>query len=112
MCNAQGKRLGDFIAGSIVVRENSPTETAHSWSTTPATTTPLLGAHTLTPEEITLIETFLARRHDLAPPVRLHMAQEILGRLALKLTLTEDNRTRVETTLESLTHEHRARSRY
>lgn len=112
MFNSQGKRLGDFVAGSIVVREKPLDEIQHSWAATPAATSSFLGASRLTHEEIALIEAFLFRRRDLDPGVRYAMAQEVLRRLEPKLTLTDDDRTRVETTLESVAHEHRSHGRY
>jgi len=114
MFNGQSKRLGDFVAGSIVVREKSLEEIKRAWaSSTPTSTSQLFaGAQRLTPEEIALIEAFLTRRHDLDPGVRHRMAQEILRRIESKLTLTDDHRTRVESTLESLAHEHRSHGRY
>jgi len=112
MFNAQGKRLGDFVAGALVVREKSLDEIQHSWATSPASTSSLLGANRLTPDEVALIDAFLTRRGDLDPGVRHRMALEILRRLESKLTLTADNRTRVETTLEWLAHENRSHARY
>ena len=110
--NSQGKRLGDFVAGSIVVREKSLDELHHSWPAARGPASPLLRANRLTPEELALIEAFLSRRDDLDPAVRRSMAQQVLERLEPKLTLTEEHRIRVETTLESLAHEHRSYGRY
>lgn len=113
MLNAQSKRLGDFVAGSIVVREKSLNEIRRSWSTTAVTSSrSFLGANRLTAEEVALIETFLVRRDDLAPDVRFRMAHEILRRLESKLTLTDDDRAGVESTLRALIQESRSAGRY
>ncbi len=113
MFNAQSKRLGDFVAGSIVVYETSLESIQRSWDVAPAPASQsLLGANRLTPEEVALIDTFLVRRSELAGDVRRRMADGILRRLESKLKLTDDHRERVETTLESLAHEHRSASRY
>jgi uncharacterized RDD family membrane protein YckC len=114
MFNDESKRLGDFVAGSIVVREHSLDEMRGAWSaaTAPSVSRSLLGANRLTAEEVSLIDTFLVRRHELAHDVRSHMAYEILRRLEPKLTLTEDDRAGVEATLRSIAYEHRSAARY
>lgn len=112
MCNSQGKRLGDFVAGSIVVRENSLNQVQHSWTTTPASGSSFLAGNRLTADEVALVNTFLARRYDLAPEVRDRMAQQVLLRLEPKLTLNDDDRARVETTLEAIAHEQRSHGHY
>ena len=109
ICNAQSKRLGDFVAGSIVVRETSLSENAPSWIA-PSPSPPIhsLAGQRLTSEEIHLINAFLIRRSQLSPEVRRSMADDILTRLSPKLGLTNEDRYRREATLESLAHEHRA----
>jgi uncharacterized RDD family membrane protein YckC len=90
LANSENKRLGDFVAGSIVVREGSLKEMMPNWQTgaarieTPQTS---LGAQGLSMAELTLIDTFLHRRHNLAPDVRARMADEILDRVRSKLSL-------------------------
>ena len=108
MCNRQSKRLGDFVAGSIVVLEKSLDSSEQSWSIAPVSSASHLGANRLTAEELALLDAFLHRRNDLHPTVRYSMAQQVLSRLESKLTLTEEDRIRVETTLESLAHEQRS----
>jgi uncharacterized RDD family membrane protein YckC len=106
----QGKRLGDYVAGSIVVHERSMEEIRTSWRhvmPSPNAAIANLGGNRLTPDEVALIETFLVRRDQLVPDVRRRMATEILNRLASKLTLSDDDRAGVEATLERLVHEHR-----
>lgn len=107
--SSQGKRLGDFVAGSIVVHERSLKEVQAVWRrpAVSAFSSPI-GGNRLSPEDIALIETFLARRADLPYDVRQRMGHDILHRLSPKLMLTEDDRAGVESTLERLVHEHRA----
>ena len=113
MFNAQSKRLGDFVAGSIVIFEKSIDAAHGSWTVSPS---PLLstslGASRLAVEDISLIDAFLGRRHDLIPDVRRRMAHEVLHRIEPKLTLTEANRADIERTLESIVHEYRSTGRY
>lgn len=111
--NTQSKRLGDFVAGSLVVREKSLDEIQRSWEAAPSSRpAPVLGANRLTLEEIGLIDAFLARRHDLAPDVRYRMAHEILRRIESKLTLSDEDRAGVERILQAVAHEYRASGRY
>jgi len=111
MLNAQNKRLGDFVAGSIVVRESSFADIKPIWHTSqtpPPAPGPPLGADRLSLEDLALIDTFLNRRHDLAPNVRARMADGILSRLKPKLTLQGVNEFRSESILESLAYERRS----
>ncbi len=105
----QGKRLGDFVAGSIVVHERSMREIQATWHQASASVTSApVGGNRLSPDDIALIETFLVRRYDLAPDVRRHMAHQILNRLAPKLHVSDEDRAAVESTLEAVVHEHRS----
>jgi uncharacterized RDD family membrane protein YckC len=108
--NAESKRLGDFLAGSIVIHEPLVGEAQKSWERPPASTAAgaPLGGKRLSAEDIALIEAFLARRYQLADDVRRRMAGEILSRMESKLTVGDDDRSGVEATLEALVHEHRA----
>jgi uncharacterized RDD family membrane protein YckC len=115
LTNPQNKRLGDFVAGSIVVREGSLKEMMPVWQASPtemsqaAAGAPLapLGAHALSMEELTLIDTFLHRRHNLAPDVRARMASEILERVRPKLSLPPGDAS-AESILESAAYQRRS----
>ena len=113
MFNAQGKRLGDFVAGSVVVREKSLNLSQPHW-TQPSPSRPqtLLGASQLTADEVELIDTFLARRYDLTSDVRHRMAHEIVRRLESKIVPGADHHARAEETLEALAHEYRSLGGY
>ena len=109
LLNAQNKRLGDFIAGSIVIREASLSELKPVWQSAAAPPVSLvpLGAAKLSIEDLGLIDTFLNRRHSLTPDVRSHMAHQILDRLKPKLVLRDDD-SAAESILESLAYERRS----
>lgn len=112
MFNSQSKRLGDFVAGSIVIFEKSVDAARGSWSVSPSSVlSSSLGASRLAIEDISLIDAFLGRRHDLLPDVRRRVAHEILHRVEPKLTLTEADRPDIECTLASLVHEYRSTGR-
>jgi uncharacterized RDD family membrane protein YckC len=115
LANSENKRLGDFVAGSIVVREGSLKEMMPDWQTgapevsgveagVPQTS---LGAHGLSMADLTLIDTFLHRRHSLTPDVRARMAEEILERVGPKLSLAPGSAS-PESILESAAYQRRS----
>ena len=110
LLNRQNKRLGDFVAGSLVVREVSLAELKPSWNHLewqPAPHAPL-GAARLSDDDLILIESFLQRRHDLAPEIRRRIAAEIFSRVESKLTVSAEERPEIERLLEAAVHERRA----
>jgi len=111
----ENKRLGDLVAGSLVVREVAFSDLKPAWQATQAPADPSLpplGADRLSPEEGALIESYLSRRDALEPHVRYRMAYEIVGRIRPKLTLPADNKLSLEKILEVLAYERRATGRY
>ena len=109
LLNAQNKRLGDFIAGSIVIREGTLGELKPAWQSGSASPQPsvLLGSTPLAVEDLVLIETFLNRRSTLTADVRSRMAAQILERLKPKLSLGDDSPSSAESILESLVYQRR-----
>jgi uncharacterized RDD family membrane protein YckC len=96
LISKQNRRLGDFVAGTVVVHERPLTKIAVGWTSTPLEGAPAmrLGAARLGPEETRLIEAFLQRRDSLDIEVRSRMAHQIAERTAAKLgTTLEDART-------------------
>lgn len=112
--NFRNQRIGDFVAGSIVVREQPLEEMRPVWeSSQPAPAESRLGAEKLTAEDFALIEAFLNRRSELADGLRSRMAGEILRRLEGKLALNAAaQRSSAETILESLIYERRSIAGY
>lgn len=111
----ENKRLGDLVAGSLVVREASLSELKPVWQTTQppasATSSPL-GAASLTQDELALVDSFLNRRSELDYDVRVRMADQIFQRLKPKLTLPADSSLSIEGILEALAYERRASASY
>lgn len=89
MLNRQSRRLGDFVAGTIVVHEQSTAEARPIWTADdePGQTTDV---ESLSAEELTLIETYLHRRFDLGEIVRDDLAQQITERIIKKTGLRPD----------------------
>ena len=94
MCNKQSRRLGDFVAGTVVVHEKPTEAVKPAWSTAAQTGDTASNLGQVTAEELVLIETYLSRRLELDPQVRLPAAIKIAERLKAK------------TGLESLPHQH------
>ncbi|HTW65976.1 MAG TPA: RDD family protein [Bryobacteraceae bacterium] len=117
LLNAKNKRLGDFIAGSVVVRETSMAEMRPIWQTEQSAVAHQAGAAqvstaTLSLEELALIDAFLHRRYDLDSDVRSGMAREIVTRLRPKIAADAQARLSTESLLEALAYERRSRGSY
>jgi uncharacterized RDD family membrane protein YckC len=79
MCNPQNRRLGDYIAGTIVVHDKAVESMAPNWGEK-ALTEPLEPeVQKLTPDDLVLIETYLNRRYEIDQVVRMTTAQRIVS---------------------------------
>ncbi len=115
LLNSRNKRLGDFVAGSIVVREGSLAAIRPVWEaghTLGAPAAPRIGANGLTAEEFSLIDAFLNRRSELPADVRSRMAREVLGRVRPKVSAGAEREMSTESILESLAQEYRSMRGY
>ena len=140
LLSAKSKRLGDYIAGTVVVHERPLARQSEiSWGpkaekrkppspvpsvlnlgptpppiedTTKNETSSSYDVGRLSPEEFQLMEAFLLRRDDLAVEVRISMARKITERIAAKLGVSEDDQRRPEGLLETLVAEYRDRARF
>ena len=112
MVTASSKRLGDLVAGSIVVREASLADLRPTSYAGHATSIPNPGSKQLSVDEFVLVETFLARRHELPDHVRSRMASEILERFGMKLSDLEGTTSSAESVLENLAREQRSTRGY
>ena len=106
LLNDKNKRLGDFVAGSIVVRETPFEAVKPLWSGVEAASLGAAGP-AISLEDLTLIETFLNRRHELAPDVRSRMAGEILERIKARTEVDGGGQLSAESLLEALAHQRR-----
>jgi uncharacterized RDD family membrane protein YckC len=108
----QNKRLGDFVAGTVVVHEKA-VETArpfleirHDDSAT------AYDVSLITLDDLRLIETFLQRRDTFEPALRGSMAAQISTRIALKLGVQVYGWPANEKFLEAVHSQYRASGRY
>jgi len=100
MCNQQSRRLGDFVAGTVVVHEKPTEEVRPSWNTSDQGFATALGLAQVAPEELVLIETYLHRRWDLDPGVRINAALQIADRIKAKTGLQPQPHQHVDDFLE------------
>jgi uncharacterized RDD family membrane protein YckC len=108
----QNKRLGDFVAGTVVVHEKT-VEAARPFEETPVdASAPAYDVSRITVDELRLIETFLQRRDTFEPALRGSMAAQIASRIGEKLEVPVPGRPFNERFLEAVHSQYRATSRY
>lgn len=84
LASAQGKRLGDYLAGTVVVRERVPVQGAPVAAMPPPLASWAAGLDlSQVPDDLALAaRQYLARAPELAPPVREAMGARLAGALA------------------------------
>jgi uncharacterized RDD family membrane protein YckC len=112
LLSKQNKRLGDFVAGTIVIHERELQDIRPLWQPSAAAAATKYGAGNLTPEEFAVVEAFLNRRSSLDAGVRFRMAEQIATRIKPKLTAPPENFPSAEQLLEAVAAERRAAARY
>jgi uncharacterized RDD family membrane protein YckC len=113
LLNAKHRRLGDYVAGTLVVHESSDDESKIFFNTPTKTEFALHQAAGLTPQEAELIETFLARRLDIPPEVRRLNGQRIADMIGTRLNIPVESRPADnENFLELMVREFRSRAQY
>lgn len=108
----QKKRLGDYVAGTVVVHDRQPEESQPFWNTRDDDTTTFPGIENVAPEEIQMIETFLLRRLDLPPSVRQQSARRIADHLLTKIQVQDEQKRDLENFLELVVRQFRKSARY
>ena len=114
LLHPQNKRLGDMVAGTVVVREKAFEQLQPGWDVfRPAAAEPAaFDATRLTAEQLQLIETFLQRRPQLPARVRFEAAGAIAERIGAALGVPPAERTGPETFLEKVAQAARNRPSY
>ena len=122
--SSRDQRLGDMVAGTVVVREREAEAPAFAQVFASPVSDPALRRsfkpvdfvaelNSLTESEIEVVETFLRRRWDLADMARQWMAWRVSLPLLYKLRPTYDLATfTYEGFLEELLHRYRAQHRF
>ena len=111
LLNRSNRRLGDFVAGTLVVHESSERESSIFFNTAQSTTSVPQAAQ-LTLQQAELIEAFLARRLDIPEAIRRQNAKKIADMMASSLAIPAEARPADnEDFLEILVKEFRNRAR-
>ncbi len=111
MLNGQSKRLGDYVAGSIVIRERKQES---MWQGLDEIEPPsgALAGHRLSPGHVALIETFAVRRSELPAELRGQMAHQILLKIQAAGEVPPGLSGSPEAMLDELLRAHRASASY
>ena len=108
----QNKRLGDFVAGTVVVHEKTVELARPFQETRIDESAPSYDVGRLTADELHLIETFLQRRDAFDPALRGSMAAQITARISAKLEVQVRGWPANEKFLESVHSQYRATNRF
>ena len=130
LCNREQKRLGDFVAGTIVVHERTEEQPLSMHNSRTFTESlfvqprieerlrpdtvelPADAVARLGPQDLNVIETFLGRVLDLAMHTREVMALKIAMRMAAKMQVVLPEGLRPETFLEEIAYRMRSQVRH
>jgi len=85
LLSKENKRLGDFAAGTLVVREGAR-RSISSFTTAPEPSS----GYALAAEDATLVRDFLMRRDSMHPDSRLQLAQRLATVLSQRYALPAD----------------------
>jgi uncharacterized RDD family membrane protein YckC len=107
----QNKRLGDFVAGTVVVHEKTVEAARPFLDTQVDAAAPAYDLSLISPDELRLIEAFFQRRDSLDPALRGSMAAQISNRIAGKLGVQVYGWPRNEKFLEAVHAQYRAGGR-
>ena len=100
MLTPRRQRLGDLLAGTVVVHEDAPSSAPPQWLDAPlpaATTSGLL-----TSEELRVVETFLERRDGMVVEARERLGAQIAERIGARLRVPAEDRGEPEAWLAGL----------
>jgi uncharacterized RDD family membrane protein YckC len=113
LLSSRSKRLGDYVAGTVVVHEK-PTGVGagSSWDLAASAVASRYDVARISPEEFQLIERFLLRRNQLVASVRIETARRITQRLADRLGFSPDDQRNPEALLEALATAYREGARF
>jgi uncharacterized RDD family membrane protein YckC len=111
LVNRQSRRVGDFVAGTVVVHDTPATSLEPHWRATPGPHVAQPQAARLSDAEIVLIETYLQRRFQLALRVQDRTASQIAERVTASTGLTPEPGQTLDTFLESVARQAREMGR-
>jgi uncharacterized RDD family membrane protein YckC len=112
MISSQHRRVGDYVAGTVVVHEKPTREVKPEWSTLAEASPTHSQALQLTSEELVLIETYLHRRADLDLAVRDKTAYQIATRITQRTGLQRAPDQSLDDFLEGVARQVRDTARF
>jgi uncharacterized RDD family membrane protein YckC len=108
----QNKRLGDFVAGTVVVHEKTVELARPFQETRVSADAPEYEVSRITAEELRLIESFLQRRDSFDPALRGSMASQIATRIGNTLGVQVRGWPANERFLEAVHSQYRTTTRF
>lgn len=108
----QNKRLGDYVAGTVVVHEKTIQEARPFLEIKSEVSGPVYDTSRITLDELRLIETFLHRRDSFDPALRTSMAAKISGRIGEKVDARVTGWPQTEKFLEAVYEKYRSSARF
>lgn len=102
----RNQRVGDLVAGTVVVHEKAMQEVQPDFAAAAGSRTSAPNPQ-ISANELELIERFLQRRYDLNPEVRRQSAEQIAARLRARLGMAPDASASSEDYLETLARQKR-----
>jgi uncharacterized RDD family membrane protein YckC len=112
--NTHSRRIGDLVAGTVVVHDHRADEPSSLWRPEATKQTFAAGpeAGRVTADEIIVIETYLDRRHAFSADVSDRVAEQIAGRLAERIGLVRAPGQDLDKFLEQVARQARDASRF
>jgi uncharacterized RDD family membrane protein YckC len=112
MLNQQHRRLGDFVAGTVVVHDKSIQDVRPDWNRTDTASNLQTEAIKVSAEELVLIETYLHRRHELEPAIAASTSKRIVAVIKAKTGLEPTAGQSDDSFLENIAGEIRNTARF
>jgi uncharacterized RDD family membrane protein YckC len=112
MLNRYSRRLGDYVAGTVVVHDSRTEDAPPDWKSGERDTISNPDVARLSSEELVLIETYLQRRFDLEPQVRISLGYQIAQRITGRTGLKRESTQHVDDFLEAVARHVRDTARY
>ncbi len=112
MLNDQNRRLGDYVAGTVVVHDVPLQDFRPDWSMAREQVQAQAEATRLGSNELVIIETFLHRRVDLDPMVRMKTADRIVEMVKAKTSMQPESGQTDEDFLEAVAGQVRDSARF
>jgi uncharacterized RDD family membrane protein YckC len=112
LISPQNKRVGDYLAGTVVIHENSAEGGRAIWNSPAPQMLAAPQSRALSPAELQLVEAFLERRPSLQEDVRRNMARQIADRLNQGLPASVEATHEPEKFLETLAEQSRNVARF